>query len=429
MGFLLTLVYTALSHLSPADMFPSLGDSRIMLWLAVVAVVASLPGIFMGKFPFRAPQIYLMLGLIVAVPLSWLVHLWFGGAFSAFEAFLTSGVIFFLIVANITTMRRLRILMTVFLAVCLFLLGRSMVAYYSGDFESHLLLQQAFGYSPATGEYAGMLTRIRALGTLNDPNDFAQVLLTALPFLGLAWRSGRHVRNVLFVLAPASFILWGVYLTHSRGAVVGVGVIVLVMLSQRLGKTRSLIAAVLLVGLLMSPIGGRQSSISEADSAGRLIEWGSGIAMLVSSPLFGVGYGGFLQQEDLTAHNSFVLCFSELGLFGYFFWLGLIVYTVTDLNATIRALQQSGADSERLRYAKVLRVSLFAFLATAWFLSRTYTVTLYMILGMVVAFIYMPQEEPEEVASPARSRWKLTVAMELGSLVLVYAFVKLRLIG
>ena len=430
MGFLLTLIYAALSHLSPAEMFPSLADSRIMLWLAVIAVAASLPAIVTGKFPFRAPQIYLMFGLIVAIPLSRIAHLWFGGAFPAFENFLISGVIFYLVAANVTTMFRLRIFMIVFLGVCLFLLYRSVVAYHTGDMESGLLLQQAFGYNPATGEYAGSLIRIRALGFLEDPNDFSQVLLTVLPFLGLAWRPGRKVRNFLLVVAPASFILYGVYLTHSRGAVVGLGIIVLVILSQRLGKTRSIIVAVLLVALMMSPFGGgRDNSISEADTASRLILWGSGISMLMSYPLFGVGYGGFTEHADLTAHNSFVLCFSELGLVGYFFWLGLIVYTITDLNAVIRALEQGGTNSERLRYAKVLRASLFAFLMTSWFLSRTYTVTLYLILGMVVAFIYMPQEEPEENVSAIRSQWKLTAVLEMASVVVVYAFVKLRLLS
>ena len=74
MGFLLTVIYVALSHLSPADMFPSLSDDRIMLWLAIGAVVATVPSIVTRKFPFRAPEVYLMLGVLVAVPVSRLVN-------------------------------------------------------------------------------------------------------------------------------------------------------------------------------------------------------------------------------------------------------------------------------------------------------------------------------------------------------------------
>jgi hypothetical protein len=429
MGLLLTLLYVALSHLCVTDMFPKLGALRIMLWLAFAALLASVPSVVNGKFPFRAPQVSLMFGLFAAIPLSCLAHFWFGGALSALELFLPAGVVFFLVVANVTTLPRLRLLIIVFVGTCLFLLCRSVAAYYAGDPASDLLLQQAVGWNPAIGDYAGTLTRIRALGLLSDPNDFAQCLLTALPFLGLAWRSGRHVRNFIFVLAPASFVLYGVYLTHSRGAVVGLGTIFLLVFLKRLGKTRSIIVAVVLVALLMSPFGGARDTSLNEGGAGRLVLWGTGISFLISSPIYGIGYRHFEESSDLTAHNSYVLCFSELGLIGYFFWLGLIVFTVTDLNRVIHALQESGEGNERLRYGKVLRASLFAFLVTAWFLSRTYTVTIYLILGMAVAFIRMPQEEPLESPDPTYSQWKLTMAVELGSVVLVYAFVKLRLLS
>jgi putative inorganic carbon (HCO3(-)) transporter len=427
MGFLLTLIYVALSHLSPADVFPSLGDSRIMLWLGIVAVVASLPSIVTGKFPFRAPQVYLMLGFIVAVPLSRLAHLWFGGMFPALVAFLPSGIVFYLIVANANTLHRIRVLMVVFLAVCFFLLYRSVLAYHSGEVDSVFLLQQGVGYDPATGDVTGTLTRIRALGFLSDPNDFAQCLLTGLPFLGLFWRAGQKLRNLLLVIVPASFVLYGVFLTHSRGAVVGLGVIIVALLAGRLGKTRSVIAAVLLVALMLSPIGGgRETSLSEGSTAGRIMEWGAGIAMLKSSPIFGAGYDAFANNGELTAHNSFVLCFAELGLFGYFFWLAIIVFTITDLNSLLGSIKETDDNRELLRCARVLRISLFAFLATAWLLSRTYIVTFYMLIGLAVAVIQLLSSDQEERPDTGWSRWKLTGALEVASIVVVYLFVRLR---
>jgi putative inorganic carbon (HCO3(-)) transporter len=423
MGFLVTLIYVVLHHLSPAEIFPSLVDSRLMLWLTIAAIVATVPSIATGRFPFRAPQVWLMLGLTAAIPVSRLAHLWLGGMFPALELFLPAGVVFFLIVANVTTLHRLRILMIAFLATCLFLLFVSVAAYHSGDLDSPFVLQQNIG-DPTTGEISSTLSRIRGPGLLNDPNDFAQCLLTALPFLGLAWRSGRKLRNTLLVILPASFILYGIYLTRSRGAVIGFGVILLALFANRFGKTRSAIASAAIVALMLAPVAALRGT-SVTDSS-RLIEWGSGIAMLKSSPLFGVGFGSFLANSELTAHNSFVLCFAELGLVGYFFWLGLIVYNITDLNAAIRTLGTGEENEEWLRYARVLRSSLFAFLATAWFLSRTYTVTLYMILGMVVAFIQiLKNEQTHESDNPAQSRWKLTAAFEMASVAVVYAFIRL----
>ena len=428
MGFLLTLLYIGVTYFAPGDLFPHLGAGRIMLYLAIAAVVASIPALLTGKFPYRAPQVQLMLGLVVAVPVSHLSHLYLGGALWAIQSFLVSGIVFFLVVANVTTLARLRLLIIVFVGEMFFLLYRSVAAYYAGNMDSGFLLGQGVDFDPRTGDNTGILVRIQALGILGDPNDFAQGLLTALPFLFLLWRPGRKLRNTLFVILPASFLLYGIYLTHSRGAVIGIGVIFLLLFLKRLGKTRSIIASLVLVALIMSPLGGsRGTSLSEGSTAGRIIEWGAGIAMLKDAPVFGVGYGRFLEYGDLTAHNSYVLCFSELGLVGYFFWLGLIVFTVMDLNGVIAALRAKGVRDDWYRYAIVLRLSLFAFLATSWFLSRTYTLTLYMLLGMVVAFVQMlNREEVVEIEPPERSRWKLTVGLEFATVLLVYAFVRLR---
>jgi O-antigen ligase len=429
MGFLLTLLYIAVTYFAFGILFPNLGAGRFMLWLAIAAALASIPALLTGRFPYRASQVLLMLGLGVSVVLSHLSHLWLGGALWALQNFLITGIVFFFIVSNITTLARLRVLIIVFVGEMFFLLYRSVAAYYAGNMESGLLLGQGVDVDPVTGNTTGILIRIQAQGILGDPNDFAQGLLTALPFLFLLWRPGRKLRNTLFVILPASFLLYGIYLTHSRGAVIGIGVILLLLCLKRLGKTRSIVASAILIGLIMSPLSGsRDTSLSEGDTAGRIIEWGAGIGMLKSAPIFGVGYGKFLDNGDnITAHNSYVLCFSELGLVGYFFWLGLIVFTVMDLNGAIAALRAKGVSDEWYRYAIVLRLSLFAFLATSWFLSRTYTITLYMVLGMVVAFVHMlNSEKVVESEPPERSRWKLTVGLEFASVLIVYAFVRLR---
>ena len=53
--------------------------------------------------------------------------------------------------------------------------------------------------------------------------------------------------------------------------------------------------------------------------------------MLKAQPILGVGYGQFVDHHPLTAHNSLVLCFAETGLLGSFFWVGLFVVTVLEL--------------------------------------------------------------------------------------------------
>ena len=54
--------------------------------------------------------------------------------------------------------------------------------------------------------------------------------------------------------------------------------------------------------------------------------------MLKANPLFGVGWGLFrdFTEENIVGHNSFAHCWGELGMFGYFFWLALVIASFKD---------------------------------------------------------------------------------------------------
>jgi hypothetical protein len=179
------------------------------------------------------------------------------------------------------------------------------------------------------------ILRLRGAGFLNDPNDFAQILLIALPLIFIAWRQGRVLANALFVLAPTAVLLWAVYLTHSRGALIGLGVVGLVAARKRLGTAASVaLASVLAVGLMaLDFTGGR--GISASEGVDRLEAWATGLELLKHSPIFGIGFGNFINFNELTAHNSIVLCLAELGLVGATMWLALLVTTTMSLNSLI----------------------------------------------------------------------------------------------
>jgi O-antigen ligase len=192
------------------------------------------------------------------------------------------------------------------------------------------------------------------------------------------------------------------------------------------------IGAVILVVLIgAEAVGSRAISFSEPNSASRLMAWGEGIAMFKASPLFGAGYGAFDSYSDLTAHNSFVLCFAELGLFGYFFWLGLIIASFSDLNAVLRSASGHGEHDEIVRYAAIIRVALVTFLVTAWFLSRTYLGTFYVLIAMAVVIRRLA---PHALVESSRPRWLetrnwhwlSTGAIEVASIVVIYVTLRLR---
>jgi O-antigen ligase len=275
------------------------------------------------------------------------------------------------------------------------------------------------------------LPRMRALGVFSDPNDFGQLMLTVLPFVALLWRPRQMIPNTIRVVLPMAVVIFAMYLTRSRGAFVGLAVLVLLAFRKRLGTVLTGIALLSVLVALFVVAGSRELSFQEGSTVGRIQSWGEGLAMLKSNPLFGVGYGMFIDNNQsfyLTAHNSFVLCFSELGLFGYFFWLGLIVYTIDAVNNLIRSPATNPNSQNLQRYAEAIRLSLAVFLATAFFLSRTYIMTLYLTLAMALAAVLLRDsvEEPAPMPAPRQGLAFWTAGLEAASLVFIYVMVRIR---
>src|SRR5579864_7090046 len=422
MAYFFTLLYAALTYLSPDEFFPLLAPYRIVLAAGILTIVVSLPAILLNLKVLQFRQAYLLMALVMAIVFSHVVHAWFGGALLALEDFMPSVILFLSIVVNVTTWRRLQGFTLLMVVIALYMLIEALSALYLGKENSIYVFHQNIFKGDQLIE---VVLRIRGAGRLHDPNDFAQYLLTTLPFVWLAWRKGSKLRNILVVLIPSAVILFGIYQTHSRGALLGVLVMVIVSGRRRLGLAGSGLTAALLFAVLLALNFAGDRGISMNEGAGRLEAWSTGLAMLKASPIIGVGYGSFLAFHEITAHNSFVLCFSELGLVGYFLWLALLTTTMLDLSELVNsnevegrlqpstapvsaaveennetrtdlpgmahpAFEAAGPDKQEFtmaniqRWAKAVQLALYCFLATAWFLSRTYAAGLYVLLALAV---------------------------------------------
>ncbi|MDW8130623.1 MAG: O-antigen ligase family protein, partial [Bryobacterales bacterium] len=222
---------------------------------------------------------------------------------------------------------------------------------------------------------------------------------------------------------------YGLVLTRSRGAAIGLAVMIALAVRDRLGKTGAwVMSALIAAGLLAANFGGaRALSLREASIAGRLEAWSAGLQMLKNSPLFGVGFRAFTDHHELTAHNSFVLCFAETGMAGYFLWLGLLVATARDLNILSGLSAAEPAQAEARRWARAVRLAYYTFLATSWFLSRTYIPTLYLLIAMVVGLREMARQNGWARLPGLDRRWlTVTVAAQFLSVTLIYVTVRLR---
>lgn len=439
MAFALFLLYVAFTFLRPVELFaPGLAEARPMLVLWLLAFAAAVFSTLMQRrIALRPVHAGLLLAFIAAIAFSRIANGWTGGAADAVSDFSASALLLLLAAMNLTSVRRLQwTLATVtlcMLVIAAFAVNAFETGYRAEDFVIRQgtgseadLLAAGYGGVPAQDDTGQNLWRVRGLGILNDPNDLGQALVMSVPLLALAWRPRRLFRNAIVVGMPMALMLYTIYLTHSRGAVLGVAVLLLLGLRRWLGTVRTaLLGAVgLVVAMGLGLAGGREFSTQEESAGQRIDAWYDGLQMFRGQPVFGVGYGAFTDHHPLTAHNSFVLCFAELGLFGLLPWVALLMLAWRELSQVAR-LAEPGSASARI--AEALRVSLLGFLACAWFLSRTYQPLLYLLLGLCLAAAWSARHAvaagpaPEYWPAP---RWILaSVLAAFGSILAVYAFV------
>ena len=398
MSFRLFQAYIFLTFFRPVELFaPELGEWRPMLWLWLIAVIGSVAGAASRKEAgARAVHFKLIFWLWALIGISKLFSPWASGTMEAINEFSTSSMLFLLAALNLTSLPKLRATMnaTVLAMLCNAVFGIN--AYHTGEHMDLLVLRQNSPahdeddpnlpppepiVSPAKDQSGWYLWRLKSLGFLADPNDFAQVLVMTLPMLAALWAPGQRLRNLAVVLAPAAAMVYAIFLTQSRGALLGLGSLLFFGVRKALGtaKTVALLGSMVGVQLLGNMSGGREFSGKERSAEERLESWTIGIQLLKTRPIFGAGYGNYLEYNYLTAHNSFVLCFAELGLVGYFVWIGLIVITFKGLSRTIDHLPEHAPEHQ---VASLLRSSMVGYLTCAWFLSRTYGPALYFLLAL-----------------------------------------------
>ncbi len=428
MGFVLTILYLVTNYLTPVTLFGPLAQYRIELILAALILLVSIPKL-MESFILKTPQSLALIGLVIAAILSVLVGAhWAGGAVQAFLDFIPNAFAFFLVCLHCNSKRKLQALVAMLLFVCLFVIAHACIDLrHLAPEGAEVQAGQSDGTDPDVwnmehpyvlamkSDQGQLFYRIRGLGMVNDPNDFGQLLVCVTPLMFIFWRAKKMFWNIAFVMLPACVLLTGVYLTHSRGALLALIAMAIVTARRRIGTVPALVlAGVLFAGAMaLNFTGGRD--ISAESGAGRIDLWGEGMQILKAHPLFGVGFGnmGDYTDDHHTAHNSVVVCAAELGLFGLYFWSLFLFPTVRDALVTASPTKVTEGEpiapeespfpepawkAEELDKAEINRLgrlvvlSLTGFLVAAWFLSRAYVLTLFLLGGFAEVIFQMALE-------------------------------------
>ncbi|HRN61601.1 MAG TPA: O-antigen ligase family protein [Luteimonas sp.] len=382
---LFLLVWLALVLIRPQE-YPQLVDLGVpLLPIALLGAVGAW-ALSSDRRPLNQPT-HLLFPLFILIGMfSVAVNGWVGGALQVFLDFLPALLALIVISqAAYTPKNCLRIMVVIVLsAVVLTVHGIEQVELGEG--------------------WTGMPTvqdgRIQYVGIFSDPNDLAMLFVMAIPMaLLLSGRGGMLGLRRLFWWAAALILVYGVYLTDSRGAFLAVMAMAGVWLWLKRGL---LIAGTLgaagMAVLMMLPTRMQELDAGESSAFGRIETWYDGIQMFISYPIFGVGVNNFTEHTYLTAHNSFVLVLAETGIVGYTVWLAMVVYCFM-MPIMVLRLPEDLDDAEHQplwtaerKMAMTLLIAQVGFYACAFFLSRSYVILLYILLGLVTGWYGGAQE-------------------------------------
>lgn len=330
----------------------------------------------------RAPQNLLIVWFFLAIVASHFAYLYLQGAMNSAMDFVPTMVMYFLITNLVTSHRKLKFTVNLVVVLTLVLAAQGVVQHFTGV---------GFGGQET---YKG---RIQAVGIFSDPNDLALALVIVLPFVFLKLVERAKPWEKLLAVLAMGLLVYALYLTASRGGLLSFGVLMIMLLSRKYGKVPGLIAGGVVM-LAVFVVGPRMATISteEASTYGRVEAWGLGLDLFEQFPLFGVGAGNYTEYHFRTAHNSFVLCASELGMFGLFPWVMMIYLSIKNNHFISKHMREARMEDVAI-YADTVRYGLIAFILAAYFLSRTYSELLFILIGLSAAITHMfVAESPEK---------------------------------
>jgi O-antigen ligase len=261
---------------------------------------------------------------------------------------------------------------------------------------------QAFTTSPVDF----IMGRLETVGGVDfaESNFLAAYLAAMLPLIGLQFIRSRWVGRAVCLVSGA-FAANAIILTRSRGAMVGVAVGMLAALLLAPRRYRLAIFAGTIVaagaGYALTDPGfiNRAQTITtdesqmDASGQGRVDMWRTSLRMLADHPL-GVGAGNWPQtvgqydpaRAGRDAHDTYVRCYTELGLPGMAVFLAIIINAFLILRRIIKeaALLPAASQSHVVHLAYGLAVSLVIILACGITVSATYLEALWWLLALPV---------------------------------------------
>ncbi|MCP3915204.1 MAG: putative O-glycosylation ligase, exosortase A system-associated [bacterium] len=244
-------------------------------------------------------------------------------------------------------------------------------------------------------------------GMLEDNNDFGLAMVLSVPILLYAGMAERRVvlRRGTLIMVPLAMMT--VVATHSRGAFVAMGAMLMILVWRSKNRVMGLLIAgmLLLAGVAFAPssyferVATIRNFKEDGSAMGRLRAWAIARNMIHEHPMLGVGYNRFQVNyaahapEDtphpggpIVAHNSYLQMWAECGTPAFFIYMALLGLSLIDVWRVRKEARRRYHSSWILSYCAMFEAVFLTFMVGSMFLNRAQFDLIYHLEAMVLCF-------------------------------------------
>jgi putative inorganic carbon (hco3(-)) transporter len=428
-----TLAVVAITYSNAAVVAVRFHDVPFAIAASSVGLLAAPLGYYLliRREPFVLPAaLPWIMGYLLVQLVSTIFAADSGAAAEALGVFITEGVVLYLLVVN--AVRSERLLWVTVWTLVVIAAALSVLSIHQEATQS--LNNDYFGFAQRGGDPTGLLPgeefRSRISGPVDGPNRYAQILALIVPLtFAIAWTRASRLAVAAAVVC-GGLMLIAIALSLSRGAAVGLALVVMAAFALRYVRWRYLaLVGVAAVGVLIAvpQYGQRLQSLDalpgfadegeEADGSvrSRLTEMVAAALVFVDHPLIGVGpdqfqayypeyaeeFGLRVREEEREAHNLYVGIASDSGILGSIAFFGAIGVTMRELMRARRRLLVSNPALAHL--AAGFMLAILAYLTTGLFLHLAMERYLWLLLALgaaVVAVSRAVADDPADASLP-----------------------------
>lgn len=269
-------------------------------------------------------------------------------------------------------------------------------------------------------------TAERISGSINEPNMWAQVITSVIPFIIFRILSSSSTQKILYSVFLGILITNLIY-TYSRGGYLAfiISILIIAIFFTRLNLVfiSSVVGlSILIIPLLPPDAVARFESLSlftqenqtgvyeDYSFRGRTSEVIAGIQMFADHPILGIGLSNYAinyqryaqiigieyRAEEREAHSLYAEMLAERGILGFLTFTALVVFLFQGLSKARISLSFTPYYDEWSFYISATQVSLITYLFAATFLHDAYIRFLWVFVAISLALIQIVYEMKDQ---------------------------------